>query len=320
MQIEEYISELLFEHNCVIVPDFGGFVGNYSPSRIDPVKHLFEPPHKRILFNKNLLQNDGLLANHISHREKISYAEALNAISKAVKHFRNEIKQDKRAVLDNIGVLYTDEQGTLLFQQDEKVNYLPESFGLSTFYQLPVTKDTAREGAKVVELHPKQKSRIRTIAAAAAVTAVITSTFWISLNQGRLGINYSGLNIFSKKGAGHGTKQYNFVPREALPVISYKKDSIAAMAMLTPKVTADNTTAGNYQIIAGCFRFKENALNLIARMKAHNINASIIGTNPQGLYMVGYGKFITKEEANLSLNDFRKAFVADAWVFEKTKI
>lgn len=316
MQIEEYISELLFEHNCVIVPDFGGFVGNYSPSRIDPVKHLFEPPYKRILFNKNLLQNDGLLANHISHREKISYAEALNAISKAVKHYREEIKQAKRTVLDNIGVLYTDEQGTLLFQQDEKVNYLPESFGLSAFYQLPVTKDNAREEAKVIELHPKQKSRLRTIAAAAAVTAVVTSTFWISLNQGRLGLNYSGFNIFSKKEA----KQYNFVTRESLPVISYKKDSIAAMAMLTPKVTANNTATGNYQIIAGCFRFKENALGLITRMKAHNINASIIGTNPQGLYMVGYGKFVTKEEANLSLSDFRKAFVSDAWVFEKAKM
>ena len=44
MKIEEHISELLFEHDCVIVPDFGGFVCNYAPARIDPVKHLFEPP------------------------------------------------------------------------------------------------------------------------------------------------------------------------------------------------------------------------------------------------------------------------------------
>ena len=54
MKIEEYISDLLFEHDCVIVPDFGGFVCNYGPAAIDPAKHLFEPPAKRILFNKGL--------------------------------------------------------------------------------------------------------------------------------------------------------------------------------------------------------------------------------------------------------------------------
>lgn len=321
MNIEEYISELLFEHNCVIIPDFGGFIGNYSPSRINPVKHLFEPPHKRILFNKGLVQNDGLLANHIATREKISYTQAVNEIAKSVKHYQNEIKSNKRISLDNIGVIYTDEQDNLLFQQDEKVNYLPEAFGLTAFYELPVVKDeeTKKEEGKVVELHPFRKY-IKPVAVAASVTAIITSTFWISLNQNRLGLDYSSLNIFSKKEA----KEYSFTQRQPLPAISYTKDSAEMMKFLNPKtsVILENTTTstGNYQIIAGCFRLSENAQNLIKKMKQHNINAAIVGTSPQGLLMVGYGKFNTKEEAELSLNDFRKTFVADAWVFEKAKM
>src|ERR1700759_1843630 len=105
MKIEEYISDLLFEHDCVIVPDFGGFVCNYGSATIDPVKHLFEPPVKRILFNKGLTRNDGLLAHHVSGKLKLPYAEALNAIAQEVKRFKEDIEKNKRVVLDNIGLL-----------------------------------------------------------------------------------------------------------------------------------------------------------------------------------------------------------------------
>ena len=33
--IEKYISELLFQNDCVIVPDFGGFVCNNAPSELN---------------------------------------------------------------------------------------------------------------------------------------------------------------------------------------------------------------------------------------------------------------------------------------------
>lgn len=312
MQIEEYISELLFEHDCVIIPDFGGFIGNYSPSQIDPVKHLLEPPRKKILFNKGLTQNDGLLANHLCKREKISYSQALNEISKAVKNYQSAIKQSKRASLDNIGVLYTDEQGNLLFQQDEKINYLPGSFGLSAFYHLPAVKDGAEE-SKVVELYPKKINHVRTYAAAAAIGAVIASAFWISLNQNRLGIDYSSFNIAGKK----DIRQYSFTQREPLPATPNVKDSTA---IALPKPITSNIETGNYHIIAGCFRSKENAETLIKRMQGQNMNAAIIGTTLNGLYMVGYGKFNTREEAETNVANFRKNFEADAWVFEKPKI
>src|ERR1700722_6754313 len=113
MKIAEHISELLFEHDCVIVPDFGGFVCNYAPANIDPVKHLFEPPGKRILFNKGLTRNDGLLAHHISGKMKLPYSEALDTISKEVTRYKQDLAKDKRLTLDNIGLIYMDEKGSL---------------------------------------------------------------------------------------------------------------------------------------------------------------------------------------------------------------
>ena len=33
--ISEYISELLYTHECVIIPEFGGFVGNRKSAELN---------------------------------------------------------------------------------------------------------------------------------------------------------------------------------------------------------------------------------------------------------------------------------------------
>ncbi len=81
MDISLHISSLLFEHECVVVPGLGGFVSNYSPARIHPVQHLFQPPSKTILFNPELKNNDGLLAKFIAENEKTSFYDALAIIN-----------------------------------------------------------------------------------------------------------------------------------------------------------------------------------------------------------------------------------------------
>ena len=36
---DPYINELLFDHDCVIVTDLGGFIANYRPASINPALH-----------------------------------------------------------------------------------------------------------------------------------------------------------------------------------------------------------------------------------------------------------------------------------------
>ena len=79
-QIEFYLSELLYLHDCVIIPGFGGFVGNKKSAYIHPVSGIIYPPSKTLLFNKNLTQNDGLLATHIAKEEELDLLEMTNLI------------------------------------------------------------------------------------------------------------------------------------------------------------------------------------------------------------------------------------------------
>ena len=55
LEINHIIKELLQLHDCVIFPNLGGFVAQYSPANFDEKKSVFSPPHKQILFNKNLV-------------------------------------------------------------------------------------------------------------------------------------------------------------------------------------------------------------------------------------------------------------------------
>ena len=75
LEINHILKELLQLHDCVIFPNLGGFVAQYSPANLDEKKSVLSPPHKQILFNKNLVNNDGLLANAFAQKNNISYED-----------------------------------------------------------------------------------------------------------------------------------------------------------------------------------------------------------------------------------------------------
>lgn len=139
MTVENHIRKLLFEHDCVIIPHFGGLVGNYKSSKLDRIQNKFSPPSKEISFNKNLTHNDGLLANRIAVEEKISYEEANVLLKKFTEDLKTSLKQGKKIEFEQIGILFSDEHQKLQFEPDYAANYLADSFGLTSFH-LPAIK------------------------------------------------------------------------------------------------------------------------------------------------------------------------------------
>ena len=75
VNLDKYIRELLLQHDCVILPGLGGFVANYRPATFDAFQKTAIPPSREILFNANLMHNDGLLYAHISRETEYRYKE-----------------------------------------------------------------------------------------------------------------------------------------------------------------------------------------------------------------------------------------------------
>lgn len=128
--IEQAIGDLLLRHNCVIVPAFGGFVAEQLSAKIDYDKGVMIPPRKALLFNKQLVSNDGLLINELASRNAVSFDEASQDVSAIVSKWNHRLKQGERIELDRVGILFLDSDHNLRFEQDRFFNLLLASFGL----------------------------------------------------------------------------------------------------------------------------------------------------------------------------------------------
>jgi len=145
MDITLYIKELLFGHDCVIVPDFGGFIGNYITARLDKSTSDFFPPIKQISFNKNLNTNDGLLIGKISEANGIDFNEARTIVAKYVTELHKKLSNGETVVFEHIGTFVNNHEGNVQFEPDSKVNYCLNSFGLESFKCFPL------EGKRIIK-------------------------------------------------------------------------------------------------------------------------------------------------------------------------
>lgn len=132
--VEQLIGNLLLRHNCVIIPSFGGFVAKPVSARIDYEKGTMLPPGKSILFNRQLINNDGLLIHEYAQSNKISYDEASTAMSSCVKTWNATLHNGGRIEIENVGNLFFDEERNICFEQDRFCNLLLESFGLGSVH------------------------------------------------------------------------------------------------------------------------------------------------------------------------------------------
>lgn len=125
----EYISDLLFLHDCVIIPDFGGFICNYKPACINEANGVICPPSKDILFNRNLTHNDGLLVNWVACKENTSYDKAAKQVSLFCEELKVRLNQRQRVAFGDVGVFYTDRRFNIIFENG-RGNYLSDVFGM----------------------------------------------------------------------------------------------------------------------------------------------------------------------------------------------
>ena len=86
MHLADHIRPLLRDHDCVIIPDFGGLVADASSARAQPGRQALSPPTKLVAFNQALVRNDGLLVDALSQHLGLSIAQ------KIVKNHGGEMK------------------------------------------------------------------------------------------------------------------------------------------------------------------------------------------------------------------------------------
>lgn len=161
MKIAKYIGDLLYDYECVVIPGLGGFLTDDKPVSINEVTYSFSPPFRKIHFNIYLRTNDGLLVNHIAQQEQIGYKTAKQRVDQFVFQCHNALERGRKIKFQNIGSLSYDSDKNIVFTQDIKVNYSPNSFGLSSLISPAIRRVTDEEKIKKVVKTAFEKNKAR---------------------------------------------------------------------------------------------------------------------------------------------------------------
>lgn len=148
------LDRLLAEHNCVVIPEFGGFIGSYRPARLRVKEGLVEPPGKQLSFNPRLLRQDGLLVDALASREGIGYAEAETRIQSFSEHCKKELQSQRLLRLPGIGKLLLEGGDKIRFAPQEPNAHWQDAFGLPQLaLEAQLRSRQATEAAILEERH-----------------------------------------------------------------------------------------------------------------------------------------------------------------------
>jgi len=309
MQLSQYIGDLLYRYECVTLPNFGAFLSHPISARINEATSDFYPPQKQLSFNAQLQSNDGLLASYISDVENISFESATRKIEQQVSQLKSRLEKGDTVEFKHIGELTASEEGKILFVPADSLNYMTESFGLASFVSPSVERQAHQtvvqklEATGAIALTPKRrKSAVYMKYAAIAVFALglggsIGSNLYLSQieQQNNVALSTANATLDTK------IQEATFVIDNPLPAImvSLKKQS------------------GDFHIVAGAFRVKENSEKKLQQLKALGYSARLIGVNRYGLHQVVYESFETRKDAEKALFKIRKAENRAAWLLIK---
>ena len=331
LEINQIIKELLQLHDCVIFPNLGGFVAQYSPANFDEKKSVLSPPHKQILFNKNLVNNDGLLVNAIAQKNNISYENAIESLSDILLEINKNLKTQNQYDFQGIGILYNNE-GVLNFKQKSD-NLLSSSYGL-----MPLNIDEfkmSNKSEKVIDLNSSKyiKTQIKNLALAASVILVIFYSAWIPIQTQLLKqdgeFNYSDLNPFTFKKENlvaiddvkfqHPKKEIKSI--QPIDKTSEKSSSIILKSKLKnnlkPTVSISNQSSNEtYEVVIGSFSNEINAKNMIIKLNNKGISARKLKKENK-LFRISVGKFLNKNNAKKLQKSIRKRYKISSWILTK---
>lgn len=310
MNIESYISQLLYRYQCVTVPGFGAFLTEIQSAQLIESSHSFFPPKKVISFNAHLKNNDGLLANHIAQAEKTSYEYAVSAIQYEVHNWKKALQENGLFSIKNVGNFSLNSDNNLIFTPNDQTNYLTNSFGLSAFVSPVVKRELFEQKIEALEENIEENEVIEFIPERRRTSAYLKYAAIFVLGLGLTGA--IGYPVYQQQIA----NQTIIVEQSVQKQVQHKiQEATFFIENPVPAVTLTvKESKMSYHIMAGAFREERNAQKAFEKLSNQGYKARRIPQNKYGLYPVLYGSYATFAEAEKAKQEIQNTINPDAWV------
>jgi len=310
MNIESYISQLLYRYQCVTVPGFGAFLTEIQSAQLIESSHSFFPPKKVISFNAHLKNNDGLLANHIAQAEKTSYEYAVSAIQYEVHNWKKALQENGLFSIKNVGNFSLNADKNLIFTPNDQTNYLTNSFGLSAFVSPVVKRELFEQKIEALEENIVESEVIEFVPERRRTSAYLKYAAIFVLGLGLTGA--IGYPVYQQQIA----NQTIIVEQSVQKQVQHKiQEATFFIENPVPAVTLTvKESKMSYHIMAGAFRDEKNAQKTFEKLSNQGYKARRIPQNKYGLFPVLYGSYATFAEAEKAKQEIQNTINPDAWV------
>ena len=313
-QVSGIVAELLYVHDCIVLPGFGGLIGNYASARVHPVSHVFQMPSKQLAFNRNLKTDDGLLVNQFAKNQNSSFSEARTTLISYAEALNDRLLAGERVDWEHVGQFQSDVERNFQFRAFTTHNFLPESFGLYTLQVSPINRgpspDRRPEPVFVNReiVSPVKQNRKFPIRAALKTVPFILLAALIGFNailpEGK-GISKSDFSVFS-----------NIASAPTFAIGSIRSSNLPAVRKSVEVISVETFSAESAKIfiVAGCYSTEQNANGMVDYLNEKGFDSFVLDQTPAGLHRVVYGSYASVNEASSELSAIKKGLNEEAWL------
>ena len=149
-----FLEHLLYDHECVIIPQFGGFVVNAQDFQFNAKEGKIYPKRKCVAFNEKLKTDDRFLTTEWAKKQSISQKEASIEITAISKELKSQISTQGYLTIGELGAFTLNSENRLSFSQNPDFNADLSVFGLFPVglgHALPKEKKPVLEVVPVAE-------------------------------------------------------------------------------------------------------------------------------------------------------------------------
>ncbi len=322
MEIKSYINDLLYQYECVTIPEFGSFLTRKIPAKIS-FDGTFTPPKKEVSFNSLLKTNDGILAKHIAQKTNSNYESILKLINKKTIKWIEKLELESLN-FPGIGEMKLNNHGKIEFLPSNEINFYKNSFGLYSFKKNPLVNisynkkhDQIMENSNNDDLlfTPESKNKKRKIqyikysAIGLLIIVLIGSIYFFSDNY-LSNQKLKEIEIAQKKIKSN-------VQKATFDIGKLSKVELNVNSNNSNKVSNLSSNEKYFSVIAGSFRSINNAENKLNSLIKEGYKAEMAKKSSEGFHRVAYGRFISKKKAINLLIFVKYTLQEEAWFLEE---
>lgn len=307
-RLVSHIEFLLHEHNCVIIPDLGGFVINAIHSKRNGVSSYL-PPACELVFNRDLKHNDGLLAESYMKTYDLTFERAMWNIEQDVSKIKLILRDKSYLDLDRLGSFSVTEDNRFTFKPGAFVR--PGYFGLNEVKLSELAQvESVAEVKEPDFVENKLRSLRRVGVAAAAVAAIVTLMFILPVSDTTIGRQMANISYETEWLKPKQQRVYS----NDVQVAEVDNSSTIPVA----EVQEELVDGPAYYIVMGVFRGEVSATRLIESLQEEGFTNASWLERPER-FDVYAASFSSEEDAESYLKEVHKNYPKhiDAWILER---